>query len=170
LALDGAAWLIRDELNHGGMLRHHSAGVTLEFWPEWTQAVACAEHKGEIVLFSVGEFGRSKVWAGYGLAKHLAEFISELPQEHVPRRLLCVNVADILAAMLQNGRKLGFNMGLGSFCLPPDHPKLVGLVQEAKRRRNAREREFDLARVTDRRLTPTPELRKLILEASCALN
>jgi hypothetical protein len=170
LLLDGVAWLLRDQLMRYGLLRRQAASVVLQFWPEWMQAVSWTEHRNEVTLFTVCEYEGNKCSAGYGSGANLQQVIGELLRRHVPRRMLFVDLGSILTTMTRNGQKGGWNLhNSGSFCLPLDHPQFVALLREAQKRRSSRQGEFDLLKLTTRPFTPTPQLRKIILEGSCAL-
>jgi hypothetical protein len=166
LLLDGVAWLIRDDLNERGMPHRGAATVTRAFWPEWAEAVARVEHRREPIVFAVAEREEGAWWCGNGRADKLADFVASQPPL---KRLLCVNLADILDGMNKRAAKAGFDLSNGSYCLPPDDSTFVRWLKEFRAKRAAMQKLFDPlhAKVPPR---PNAAQRAAIEALSCSLH
>jgi hypothetical protein len=168
LALDAVAMLVRDDLQAAGMKRKIATNTTLAFWPEWVECVARIEYEKAAWLFSVAEVEARQWWAAAGPALQLPAFIAKLPQQHVPRRLLTVNVARILSDIHKRAKRSRLDLSAGRFTLPPDHPTMVEWIAEVRQRREASQRGFDPAKMREPP-RPAERWRKAIAEAAWAL-
>jgi hypothetical protein len=126
LLLDGVAWLVRDELAKS-MPRTAAANLTLLHWPEWTEAFARAEHRGDAVLFAAGEQVAGPWWCGSGPAEDLPGFIASQPPL---RRLAITNIAQLLIDMRERAARHGFDLSTGSITLPPDDERWLEMAAE----------------------------------------
>jgi hypothetical protein len=168
LLIDGLAMLIRDNLARSGMPMNGAVMTTRAFWPEWTEALARVEHRGQAWLFTVAEVSEGKWWCARGPAKGLPKLIQGMRLEDVPRRLYNVNIPKILLDMQARAQKAGLDLSGGSVSLPPDDKLLLEWMEEFRRHRKAAQEEFDPLHMTEPS-PPRARYRKAIEDASCAI-
>jgi hypothetical protein len=140
LLIDGVAWRIRDELDRRGMKRKAAANITRTFFDQWITALSHIEHRNEPTLFAVAEQTEKIGRCGIGHADELAGYIAQQPPL---RRLICVNIAEIMLDMRERATAAKLSLAGGNFFLPPDHPQFEELVADCREWRLAKLREFD---------------------------
>jgi hypothetical protein len=169
LLVDGLAMLIRDNLARSGMPMHGAVMTTRAFWPEWTEALAHVEHRGQAWLFTVAEISDGKWWCARGPATGLPKLIQRMRLEDVPRRLYNVNIPKILLDMQTRAQKAGLDLSGGSVSLPPDHKLLLEWMEEFRRNRKAAQEKFDPLHMKEPP-PPSARYRKAIEAAAWAIH
>jgi hypothetical protein len=139
LLVDAMAMMIRDDLARS-IPRRAAATTVRAFWDKWIEAVARVEHRREPVLFAVAEQSEGVWWCATGPAEQLPAFVAnQLPL----RRLVVVNVAELMLELQNRADKLGFDLSPGDLFLAPDHPHFIRWVTEFREQREALQRKFD---------------------------
>jgi hypothetical protein len=164
LLADGMAMRIHNDLS--GMLHRRAAAVvTRAFWPEWAEALARIEHRGEPVLFALGQLRDTVWWCGAGHADELPKFVAQQPPM---RRLLTVNIARHKFEMEERAKMLCLDLSRGSFILAPDDARFVEWMTEFRQARDRAQARFDPLHLRAPR-APSARLRRSVAEATCPL-
>jgi hypothetical protein len=165
LLIDGVAILIAADLRRSGMSRGPAAMITRGFFDKWIECVSRIEHREEDVLFAVAEQEPKLWWCAAGAAAQLPGYLRSNP----PRRIFIVNVAAIMLGMRERAKKAGYDLGGGSFFLPPDHPLYQEWIADFAARRQASQDRFDPVHMKPPKPL-TVQQRRTIETASCRIN
>jgi hypothetical protein len=165
LLVDGVAMLVRDDLSKS-MLRKGAANVTRAFWDKWAMALSRVEHERKAYVFSVAEQQDGPWWCGLGPANELADFVKTQPPL---RKLIVVNLAQILLDMQRRATKAKLDISFGSVVPPPDDPSFVRWLEEFAKRREALQQKYDPLHAKPPK-PPSVEQRRAIELMSCSLN
>lgn len=146
------ALLIQNDLARS-LPRAVAAMIVRAYFDVWATAVARVEHRGEPVIFGVGEVRERQWWVAAGRAEQLPAFLASQPPL---RRFVEVNVAALLAEMYERARAAGLDLSAGSFFLPPDDPLFLKWMAEFRQSRERAIAQFD---PTDIKAPPPPTAR-----------
>jgi hypothetical protein len=102
------------------------------FFDRWAEGVSYAEHSGQAIAFVVAEVDRrASPWiCGVGPGDKLHEYIGSLPRPQ--RRVLLIELRDLLDGLRQRGTAAGVNMTL-PFFVEPSHPFLAEVKRDWER-------------------------------------